>query len=354
MQQVPPDEMENVFPPNDQPQEIEAGLWRIPVPLPFALRSANIYLLDNGAGGWAVVDSGLGLPADEAALRAGLARAGLTLEDIATIILTHAHPDHIGLSGLLQGASGAPVYMLTGEDERMYGVWSHDADSTFHSVTAMYVANGLPDDEVAGSAASTVRTRRILRLPRRDTVRLLEDGESLHLGSHTYEAIWTPGHSDYHMCLLRDDGVFIAGDHILPSITPNIGLYPHARPDPLRDYLGSIQRVRDLPARVVLPGHGRPFATLAERVDALRLHHDERSAAVLGVVHDHPAGISGYSLASIIFGNRLRTSDDYRFALVEMLAHLEYLRGEGHAIREDHNGQIVYTAVVQAPTASGF
>lgn len=351
MQQVPPDEAASVFPPNDAPQEIEPGLWRIPVPLPFALRSANIYLLDNSPAGWAIVDSGFGLPADEAALRAGLVHADVSLDAITTIFLTHAHPDHIGLSGTIQAASGAPVYMLNREDQRMYDVWSAEADPSFSTVTAMYAANGLPPEEVAGSAAATARTRRILRLPRRDTVQLLEDGDVLRLGDHTYEVIWTPGHSDYHMCLLRDDNVFIAGDHILPGITPNIGLYPQARPDPLRDYLGAIQRVRDLPARVVLPGHGRPFATLAARVDALRAHHEERSAAVLAVVHDHPAGISGYALATIIFGSRLRTSDDRRFALVEMLAHLEYLCGEGHAAREERDGQIVYTAAVQTPAS---
>lgn len=349
MQQVPPDEVASVFPPNDAPQEIETGLWRIPVPLPFALRSANIYLLDNGAAGWAIVDSGFGLPADEAALRAGLAQADVSLDAITAIFLTHAHPDHIGLSGTIQAASGAPVYMLAREDQRMYEVWSADADAdaSFSIVTAMYAANGLPPEDVTGSAAATIRTRRILHLPRRDTVHVLEDGDALRLGGHSYEVIWTPGHSDYHMCMLRDDNIFLAGDHILPGITPNIGLYPHARPDPLRDYLGAIQRVRDLPARVVLPGHGRPFATLAERVAALRAHHEERSAAVLGVVHQHPAGISGYALATLIFGDRLRTPDDRRFALVEMLAHLEYLCGEGRAAREERDGQIVYTAAAE-------
>lgn len=351
MQQVPPDEIENVFPPNDQPQEIASGLWRLPVPLPFALRSANIYLLDNGPAGWAIVDSGLGLPADEAALRAGMERAGVSFAAITAIILTHAHPDHIGLSGTIQEATGAPVYMLTGEDERLYGVWSAEGDATFSSVIAMYTAHGLPADDVAGSAAATRRTRRIVRLPRRETIRLLEDGERLRLGAHTYEAIWTPGHSDYHLCLLRDDGVFVAGDHILPTITPNIGLYPHARPDPLRDYLASIQRVRDLPVRVVLPGHGRPFAALAERVDALRIHHEERGAAVLAVLRAHPEGVSSYAVATAIFGDRLRTPDDRRFALAEMLAHLEYLRGEGHTAREERDGQIVYTAV-EAPAES--
>lgn len=344
-QSISPDEPANVFPPNDGPHEIESGIWRIPVPLPFALRSANIYLIADGDGGWTLVDSGLGLPADEAALRAGLARADVSLAAITTLVLTHAHPDHIGLSGLIQEAAGAPIYMLAGEDARMFDVWSPSNADTFAALGAMYAANGIEGDEVETARMSSVRTRRLLRLPRRETVRLLEDGDELRLGRHTYRVYWTPGHSDYHMCLLREDGLFVAGDHILPKITPNIGLYPYARPNPLRDYLASIQRVRDLPARLVLPGHGKPFTRLAERVDELREHHEERGEAVRGVLREHPGGMHAAAVAADIFGPRLRTPDDHRFALVEMLAHLEYLRERGLAVRDERDGRVTFRAV---------
>src|SRR6266436_3972950 len=85
------------YPAHDEPECVEPGLWRISVPLPFALRTANIYLLADGASGWTLIDSGLGLPADEEALRGGLARAGVALSDISALVLTHAPPDHIGL-----------------------------------------------------------------------------------------------------------------------------------------------------------------------------------------------------------------------------------------------------------------
>ncbi len=340
---------EGLPPWNDEPEELEPGLWRIPVPLPFALRSANIYLIDGGAGDWTLVDAGLGLSADEQALRDGLARAGVPMERLNALVLTHAHPDHIGLSATIQETSDAPVYMLAGEDERMYQVWRADDGAAFEAVSVMYTTNGMPPDIAEQTASISRRISRMLRLPRRETLRTLQDGETLRLGTHSYEAIWTPGHSDYHLCLLRDDGLFIAGDHILPRITPNIGLYVHARPNPLRDYFEALARVRNLPARLTLPGHGRPFTALAERVDQLRFHHEERGGMVLDLLAERPGGADASTVADALFEGRLRSADDLRFALAETLAHLEYLRYEGHAEREaGPDGVIRYAVTARA------
>ncbi len=331
----------SVFPPNDAPERLATDVWRIPLPVPFALRMVNVYLVDGGPGNRVLFDAGLGLPTDEAALRAGLAEAGVALEDISTLVLTHAHPDHVGLSGMIHDASGAPVYMLSGEDETLYTVWGA-GESAFAAVEHMYEENGLPAQYLLDAQAGVRRVRRMPRLAPREVVQTLADGETLRLGEHTYSVVWTPGHADHHMCLLRDDDVFFAGDHILPHITPNIGWYPNARPDPLRDYYASLARVRDLPARLVLPGHGRPFAGLAQRVDALRAHNEERGQRVRALLAASPSGIDAGSIAADIFGVRLRTGDDWRFALVETLAHLEYLKHDGLAARDVREGHILY------------
>jgi glyoxylase-like metal-dependent hydrolase (beta-lactamase superfamily II) len=347
VQRVPPDERATagIFPENDGPERIEPDLWRIPLPLPFALRSANVYLLGDVDQGYTLVDSGFGLPADEAALRAGLEHAGVRLDQITALILTHAHPDHIGLSGPIHAAANScPVYMLAGENSRMFDVWREDAPA-FAALDATYAANGLSADDVRRGRSGSMRTRAILRLPPPSAVRTLEDGEELRLGGHAYQVIWTPGHSDYHMCLLRDDGLFIAGDHILPGITPNIGWYPNARPDPLGDYYAALERVRDLPARLVLPGHRRPFAALAQRVDELRDHHIERAERILGILAGHPGGLHAMAVAKALFGGRLTSHDDRRFALAETLAHLEHLLLAGRITREEREGIVRYSTV---------
>ena len=342
MQSFPPDGPEQMFPAGDQPEEVVAGVWRIPVPLPFALRSANVYLIADGPADWTLVDCGLGLAADEAALQAGLTHAGVSLDAITALILTHGHPDHIGLAATVQHAADIPVYMLAGEETRMFTFWGDGSEDILARVGAMFAANGLSATEVASGLVSSRRMRTILRLPPRDSLHLLHPGEALRLGAHTWQTFWTPGHSDYHLCLLRDDGVFIAGDHVLPSITPNIGLYPDARIDPLHDYLDAVRQVRDLPVRIVLPGHGRPFIALPERADALGAHHRERSEEVQGVLREQHLGVSARALADHVFGPRLRNGDDVRFATVEMLAHLEYLRLSERALRRDDGPVITY------------
>lgn len=363
MQRLSPDDAE-IFPKGDAPERLGDTLWRIPLPLPFALRSVNVYLIGDGAGHWTLFDAGLGLRGDREALRAGLALASVPMEALDALVLTHAHPDHIGLAGLIHTASGAPIYMLAQEDDEMYRVWGDRTAEALLTTARSFAAHGLPLTERDADPRITSSDRRDgdgvqkanlfpkgFALPPRDAIRPLTDGETLTLGRWNYQVIWTPGHSDHHMCLLRSDGVFLAGDHILPGITPNIGLYPESRPDPLGDYYASLQRVRDLPVRLVAPGHRLPFAALAERVDALRDHHIERSATIRELVDSRPEGMSANSVASDLFGLRLRSIDDRRFALAETLAHLEHLRAHGDVRRELSDGLYTYFAAHRSVVA---
>src|SRR5579859_232137 len=138
----------------------------------------------------------------------------------------------------------------------------------------------MPAEERAQEHTTMAATRSLVTIPEHLTS--LEDGQEVRLAGALYRVIWTPGHADGHICLWREaDGLLVAGDHVLPRITPNIGLYPHSRPNPLRDYYASLARVRDLPVRRALPGHGRPFAGLATRVDELTAHHEDRANQIL-------------------------------------------------------------------------
>src|SRR5262249_36690544 len=146
-----------------------------------------------------------------------------------------------------------------------------------------------------------------------------------------WEVLELPGHADGHLGFLRD-GVLIAGDHLLRPISPAVGLYPDSRPDPLGDYLASLERTIELAPRVVYPGHGDPIHEAAGRARALleppRRRLDETAAALA----DRSAGLTPYEISLLLFGRDLPPTQR-RFAVAETLSHLERAVREGRARR---------------------
>jgi len=185
--------------------------------------------------------------------------------------------------------------------------------------------------------------RNIIRVPPHEAITLVEDGEEIDLVGERYRVIWTPGHSDGHICLFRErDGVFLAADHVLPRITPNVGLYSKRdRVNPLGDYLNSLEKVANLPASIVLPGHGEPFVDLAGRTAEIIEHHRQREMEILALLEERPQ--HAYELAEQLFGHRWNNSEARRMAVAETLSHLEHLRFGGQVEqRRTSDGLILY------------
>src|SRR5690242_4498332 len=270
MQQFPPVPPQGADEALPEAREVIPGVWKITLPIPFPLRTVNVYAL-VGIDGWALIDAGIGVPEARTALWEGLQRAGFTIETLRAIVLSHGHPDHIGLSGELQERSGAAVYMHPIDEANMHFLWGGTLPDTFVHVSKFFLQHGMPPGERWFSLIGSEQIHRIIRVPSHEAITPVEDGQYLDLAGDRYRVIWTPGHSDGHICLFRErDGVFIAADHVLPRITPNIGLYSeHNRANPLGDYLDSLRKVEHLPATIVLPGHGEPFTDLAGRVNEI-------------------------------------------------------------------------------------
>jgi glyoxylase-like metal-dependent hydrolase (beta-lactamase superfamily II) len=309
-------------------REVAPSAWKITVPIPFPLRTVNMYAL-VGEEGWALVDAGMGTPEARAALAAGLQYAGLSMGKLQAIILTHHHPDHVGLSGELQEQSGAKVYMHPIDEAAIQVIWSGTMPQRFGRVSHFFSQHGLPPTELWFSKVDSTAMRSIIRVPPSEAITPVEDGEYLDLLGERYRVIWTPGHADGHICLFRErDGLFLAGDHVLPRITPNIGLYSeNDRPNPLSDYLASLEKVAPLPAKVVLPGHGDPFADLSGRAAEISKHHDERELQLLAFLEDQPQ--HACQLAEQLFGGRLKNDEARRMGVAEVIAHLEHMRFAG-------------------------
>ena len=175
---------------------------------------------------------------------------------------------------------------------------------------------------------------------------LLAHQQHIHLSGSTYRVLWTPGHADGHLCLLRDDGLLIAGDAILPDpLHPTIGWYPWSRPDPLHDQLTSLAMLAALPTRLVLPGHGQPFTELKRRAEDLAGFYSRELVITARLLADAPDGLSAYALASQLYDARWHVRESRLLAMAEAVARLEHLRFLRRAERgrtTDSTGAITY------------
>ena len=292
------------------------------LPLPLALRSINAYLIE-GTSGYSLVDTGMHTKEAEAALRAALAEAGVALDDIRRVFVTHLHPDHIGMAGTLQEA-GAEIVMHGPELENAARMWSRD-HSMIDETYAWFERHGMPAEVDEGMRKSWLEIGRAVDDVAEITA--AEDGEELDLGGRRARLKWTPGHTDYHAVLVDErERILFSGDHVLPRITSNVGLYPYSRDDPLGDFLDALRSVRSLPVTRVLPAHGDPFDDLPGRVDQILAHHDERLRATLDAIGG--AERDAYAVCRTLFPV-LRSPHEERFALAETLAHLRYLERRG-------------------------
>jgi glyoxylase-like metal-dependent hydrolase (beta-lactamase superfamily II) len=155
----------------------------------------------------------------------------------------------------------------------------------------------------------------------------LDGAETLVMGRMSMRVEWTPGHSPGHICLYAaDSGLLFAGDHMLPELSPNIGLHPQSTPDPLHEYLDGLRRMAALQPKLILPAHGRPFTNAAGRVETLVAHHRRRLDQVMEILG---AGeMTAWEMALQLWGPR-ENMYEKRLALQEGLAHLQALAVEG-------------------------
>jgi glyoxylase-like metal-dependent hydrolase (beta-lactamase superfamily II) len=274
----------------------------------------------------------------ETALRDGLAHAGIGLADLETAFITHLHPDHLGMAGLMRDA-GAELLMHGPEIERAHAVWAADhalIDKTYE----LFERHGMPHDVDEGMRAAWVAMNE--RIDPFDPIHPVADGEALDLGGRALTVVWTPGHTDHHAVLFEaSTGTLIAGDHVLPRITSNVGVYPDGRPDPLGDFLAALEKMKTLGVKRVLPAHGDPFDDCAGRVDEILAHHADRLDLTLEVASG--AARNAYAICRILFPV-LRSPHEERFALAETLAHLRYLELRGR-LREVDGRPITWSVV---------
>ena len=330
--------------------ELLPGVWRLPLPLRDSpLGHVNTYLVRSDDGyllvdcGWDTVDT---LQALEGHLRA----LDVAIGDVRHLIVTHIHPDHYGLAGRLRELSKADLSFHRLERlyiEERYG----DANDLLEEMHEWLRINGTPPNELDKLNFGSMGMLERVKIAFPD--RTLDGGEEITCGRFAFRVLWTPGHSAGHICLYdAGNKVLLSGDHVLPHITPSVGLHVRAASNPLADYLDSLRLIGKLEAELVLPGHGEPFRGLPERTNALLAHHQGRLDEIVGLLGRAPgSALTGYEIASRMQWSRRKTWDDLsgferRLAVTEALAHIELLHARGQVEKAYTEGAVTYTLPV--------
>jgi glyoxylase-like metal-dependent hydrolase (beta-lactamase superfamily II) len=296
------------------------------MPLPFALNHINLWLLRDGDG-WTAVDCGIGLD-DTRALWERIFAEITGTSGVTRVVVTHFHPDHFGNAGWLVRRFAAPLWMTETEFLTAHAQFHALAGFGSDATAALFAEHGLDEERVAAIAGRGNSYRRIVAEPPARFLRMLE-GDEIDIGAHSWRVIAGHGHAPEHAALYcRALGVLISGDMLLPKISTNISVWPtQPQSDPLKLFLRSIERFRELPAEtLVLPSHGLPFRGAHQRVQMLHDHHRERLAEVLEAC-SKPS--SAADLLPVLFRRALDTHQTF-FAMGESIAHLNHLwlRGE--------------------------
>ncbi len=312
-------------------------------PLPMALDHVNVYFLRDDDG-WTIVDTGIDSRKSRA-LWSSLFGGPLSEARPKRLIVTHHHPDHLGLAGWLQHEYG--VELLTSRTAWLFArMLTLDEQAVPRPETLAYWrAAGMPESELSKRAdlrpfnfADVVSD-----LPLGFTG--LQDGMRLRMGRRDWTVRLAQGHAPDHVVLFSDDGRFVlAGDHYLATISPNLGVYAtEPQANPVLDWLASHRHLLPFlkPSQLALPGHGMPFQGLPFRAHQLIENHVSALARLEDYLTEPNTAVGCFRT---IFKRDI-SEGEYTLALVEAMAHCLSLWHSGRATRDiTEDGRWVFTA----------
>lgn len=312
---------------------IAPGILWLRMALPFALDHINLYLFEE-PDGWSLFDTGLGVEESIAVWESLLDGPVLSGRPVTRLIVSHHHPDHVGLAGWMHRRF-APHFMMT-QGEYLYARMLQSprtpADDEAH--TRFFHACGL---DGAGIEAMMGRGMNYLKrtsgLP--PTFERLADGDTLSLGGRSWRVLTGGGHTlEQAMLFCAEENIILTADQVLTHISPNVGV-PLTQPesDPLANFLETLDALDAVcdDDTLALPSHHLPFRGLGVRAAELRDHHARRCDDLLDACRERPATV--VDLLPSLFNRRL-DAHQMGFAVAEALAHVNHLRRQGALIRD--------------------
>jgi len=311
-------------PAPDQVVEIAAGVLWIRLDLPFRLNHVNIYLLADGDG-WAMVDTGFG---NDATIEAWtkLFEGPLKGKPISRVIVTHAHPDHVGQAGWIVQRFACPFYMS--QIEYLQGIYHQNrrTDERLVNSRQFFRRHGM-DEAITEQLLGRGQDYLTKTVPLPAAYRRLTDGDDIVIGTRTFRVLTGAGHSpDQVMLYCAADKLFLSADQVLSKISPNVSVWAH-EPDEnsLGSYLHSLKRLAEiLPDDVlVLPGHGVPFYGVKIRIKQLADHHEERCQMIAAACSE--TAKTSAELVPVVFHKHKLDAHQTGFAAGELIAHVNYM-----------------------------
>jgi glyoxylase-like metal-dependent hydrolase (beta-lactamase superfamily II) len=313
-------------------EEILANLYRIEIPLPQSpLKAINSYVI-KGPERNLIIDTGWNQEVCMNAMQIGLKELGVDLKK-TDFFITHLHADHLGLvSSLVTETS--KIYFNQPDADRLKAGFLWDDFVSFARL------NGYPEKEIEEVGRSHPGLK--FRSKETPVFHTLKEGDPISIGNYAFRCVETPGHSFGHLCLYEPDKkIFVAGDHILNDITPNIQLWADDW-NPLKLYLESLDKVYKFDIELVLPGHRSIFRDYRKRIDELRQHHEKRFneiISILGKKEQNAFQVASQMSWDIVYDSwDLFPVSQKWFATGEAIAHLKYLDEKG-IIRKEMRGK---------------
>jgi glyoxylase-like metal-dependent hydrolase (beta-lactamase superfamily II) len=315
----------------------EEGIHCLPVPTPFQVGRVNCYLIEDSP--LTLVDTGpnSGKALDE--LQRQLGEHGHSIDDIELVIITHQHIDHLGLVEIVASHSGAEVAAL----DKMVGFvenYGEDSERDDAFAAALMIRHGIPEDVVQAlrNVASSFRGWGA----KSDVTRPLRDGETIDFRDRKLQVLHRPGHSPSDTVFWDEERkILLAADHLIKHISSNPLITPpldgsSERMQALVAYIESLKRTREMPAEIVLSGHGEPITDHVSLIDERFAMHERRAEKLYGLIAERPR--SGYELAQAIWGNVAVTQAF--LTLSEVIGHVDLLINAGR-VHEVQDGEVV-------------
>ena len=320
-----------------RPRSLGNGIHLIPAPLPFKTPAwVNTYAIESN-GGLLLIDCGTDWDPGREALRQGFIDLGLEESAVHTLVVSHLHLDHVGMSTRLIEEWGCR-FVMHERASKLVDKYN-DTPGYVSRLEGIATTHGVPDVAIKATATFERPDYMPIIIPPDHTV---VDGENIDLGGgRSLEVVHTPGHEPAHICA-RDSrtGILFSGDHVLPRISPVI-MWDSDLLDPLGDYLSSLQKLIEMNIGVTYPAHGTLIDQGDERARQILLHHDRRLLDMTELVRERETDAWQVMLKS--FRPNLDAHQS-RLAFLETISHLEHLRLTGRIQNENRDGSTVYTA----------